>query len=80
MNIRKMSLEQLAREYDYLYEWRNQEADALREIGETEEFILASPKIARIGQLLYDVRREMVVRERNEIVKIKLRNFLHLKW
>lgn len=80
MNIRKMSLEQLAREYDSLHEWRNQEADALREHGETVEYIRTSSKIVMIDQLLYAVRRELLVRERNEIIKIKLRNFLHFKW
>ena len=66
MNLKKISTDSLQKQYDSHYEWRNQEAEALREKGLSESDISSDPLIVNLNSVLYRIDRELRRREKIE--------------
>ena len=66
MNLKKISTDSLQKQYDSHYEWRNQEAEALREKGWSESDISSDPLIVNLNSVLYRIDRELRRREKIE--------------
>ena len=66
MNLKKISTDSLQKQYDSYYEWRNQEAEALREKGWSEICIRDFPRIVNLNRVLNCIDRELRRREKNE--------------
>ena len=73
MNLKKISTDSLQKQYDSYYEWRNQEAEALREKGWSEICISSVPLIVNLDSVLNCIDRELRRREKiEEILYLKV--------
>ena len=82
MNLKKISTDSLQKQHDSHYEWRNQEAEALREKGLSESDISSDPLIVNLSTTLDCIDRELRRREKiEEILYLKvylpIYNLLH---